>query len=584
VKFAAAAGGLLLLFFVVAGWAHAAEPLRLQLAGLEGAVRANVEAALALPPGLVRDGQIDRRWMERYMAQIPQQVALAMQPFGYFTPQVESHLEEAADGQLIKVNISPGEPVRVTKRRVAVVGPGSARGALTRLADSFPLKVGDPLDQAVYEEFKKELLDKALELGYLDAAFSVHEIRVDVAALATEIALEMDTGPRYYFGEGRFVGAQDYPEAFLRRFLTFEPGDIFSHASLGETQLQLLDSDRFSDIRLVADRENAKDRRIPVNVLLEPSPSRRLRPGIGYGTDTGARMSLLYRDLNIFNRGHELNLKANLAQKAQTVGASYVWPDAESLNSFTALRLTYEREDADTFLSSKLGVEAERMWDLKNGRKFSTYLQIFHEDYTVGEASDGMRMVLPGARFSHRHYRSLIRPKNGYHYSIEVRGGHPYLGSDIGLLQFMASGNILLGLPGQLSLLSRINAGWSLQNEPLEKIPASLRFFAGGDQSVRGYAYQSLGPRDDNGDVVGGEYLLVGSLELERALGEKWGLAVFYDVGNAFDDPGHIRLAQGAGLGVRYYTPVGPVRLDIARQVGEDDPSCRIHLSIGYGW
>ncbi|MDD4457854.1 MAG: BamA/TamA family outer membrane protein, partial [Syntrophotalea acetylenica] len=94
----------------------------------------------------------------------------------------------------------------------------------------------------------------------------------------------------------------------------------------------------------------------------------------------------------------------------------------------------------------------------------------------------------------------------------------------------------------------------------------------------------SLGPRDDNGDVVGGEYLLVGSLELERALGEKWGLAVFYDVGNAFDDPGHIRLAQGAGLGVRYYTPVGPVRLDIARQVGEDDPSCRIHLSIGYGW
>lgn len=101
---------------------------------------------------------------------------------------------------------------------------------------------------------------------------------------------------------------------------------------------------------------------------------------------------------------------------------------------------------------------------------------------------------------------------------------------------------------------------------------------------MRGYAYQSLGPEDSDGDVIGGKYLLVGSLELERALGEKWGLAAFYDAGNAFDEPGQIRLAQGAGMGLRYYTPVGPVRLDVARQIGEDNPSFRIHLSIGYGW
>jgi len=581
-----AVGILLLaaLIFILPVNGLAADPLRLELTGPEGEVRANVEAALAFPPGLVRDDRVDRRWLLRFVEKIPEQVTQAMQPFGYYKPVVRTRIEETDATYLVKVDIDPGEPVRVTKPQVEVTGPGAARGTLTRMAENFPLKTGTPLDQGVYERAKTELHNQALDLGYLDAVFSVHEIRIDLDALSAEIALELATGPRYFFGEARFRGAEDYPDAFLRRFLTFQPGDIFSYASLGQTQLQLLDADRFSEIRLIPDRDHGVEGRVPVDVVLKPSPSRRLRPGIGYGTDTGARMSLLYRDLNIFDRGHELELKANLAQNAQTAGAAYIFPDPQSLNSFTALRLTFEREDLDAYVSSKFTGEVERAWDLKKGRKFSTYLQIFQEDFTVGGEDNSLRMVLPGIRFSHRHYRSLIRPQNGYSYTLELRGGHQYLGSDTGLLQMLGSGKVLLALPGRFSLLTRIDTGWTLQNEPLDEVPTSLRFFAGGDQSVRGYAYQSLGPVDGDGDVIGGKYLLVGSLELERALGEKWGVAAFYDTGNAFDEPGQIRLAQGAGLGLRYYTPVGPVRLDVARQIGEDNPSYRIHLSIGYGW
>jgi len=574
----------LMPLYLCTGQGLAADPLSLELKGLEGEVRTNVEAALAFPPGLVRDGQVDRRWMVRFVEQIPQLVERAMQPFGYFEPTIRTHVDKIDETRLLIVDVEPGEPVRVAKLKVEITGPGTARGALTRLARDFPLRIGARLDQAVYEKAKKELQDQALNLGYLDADFSIHEIRIDLAELSAEIALELATGPRYYFGEAHFRGAKDYPDAFLRRFLTFQPGDIFSYASLGQTQLQFLDSDRFSEIRLLPDRDNTVDGRIPIDVVLKPSPSRRLRPGIGYGTDTGARMSLLYQDLNIFNRGHELELKANLAQDAQTAGAAYILPDSQSLKSFTALRLTYEREDVDAFLSSKITGELERAWDLKKGRKFSVYLQVFQEDFTIGGESNSLHMVLPGIRFSHGHFRSLVRPEHGYSYTLELRGGHQYLGSDTGLLQMLASGNVLLDLPGRFSLLARVDTGWTLQNEPLDDVPASLRFFAGGDQSVRGYAYQSLGPEDSDGDVIGGKYLLVGSLELERALGEKWGVAAFYDAGNAFDEPGHIRLAQGAGLGLRYYTPVGPVRLDVARQIGEQDPSYRIHLSIGYGW
>jgi len=570
--------------FLQPGAALAAEPLRLDLQGLEGPVRANVEAALAFPPGLVREGQIDHRWLQRFISQVPEQAARAMQTFGYFAPDIRTQIKETGDSRVLEVHIDPGKPVRVTKLQVKVSGPGTARGVLVRRADSFPLQIGTPLDQAAYENAKKELLNQALDLGYLDANFAVHQIRIDVENLSADVELELATGPRYYFGEARFKGAEDYPDAYLRRFLTFQPGDIFSYASLGETQVQLLDADRFKEIRLLPDRQAVSNARVPVDVVLEPSPSRRLRPGIGYGTDTGARMSLLYQDLNMFNRGHELQLKANLAQNAQTAGAAYTWPDTQSLNSFTAVRLTFEREDVDTVLSSKMTGEVERAWDLGQGRKISTYLQAFQEHFTVGDETDTLRMVLPGVRFSHRHYRNLIRPQNGYSYDLEIRGGHQYLGSDTGLLQMLASGNILLALPGRFSLLARMDTGWTLQNEPLNEVPPSLRFFAGGDRSVRGYAYQSLGPEDSDGDVIGGKYLLVGSLELERAVGEKWGLAGFYDAGNAFDELGQIRLAQGAGMGVRYYTPVGPVRLDVARQIGEDHPSFRIHLSIGYVW
>jgi translocation and assembly module TamA len=131
-------------------------------------------------------------------------------------------------------------------------------------------------------------------------------------------------------------------------------------------------------------------------------------------------------------------------------------------------------------------------------------------------------------------------------------------------------------------LLLRGQAGVTLQSEPLQSLPPSLRFFAGGDNSLRGYPYQSLGPKNPSGQVVGGKNLLVGTLEFEKAFSTTWGLAAFYDAGNAFDDFSQFQLKQNAGLGLRIYTPVGPIRLDLARQIGETDNQYRISLSIGF--
>ncbi|MCD4689804.1 MAG: BamA/TamA family outer membrane protein [Desulfuromonadaceae bacterium] len=211
-------------------------------------------------------------------------------------------------------------------------------------------------------------------------------------------------------------------------------------------------------------------------------------------------------------------------------------------------------------------------------------MQLFQEKYTVGDVTDSARMIVPGVRYSRRRYRDLVRPRKGHQYSLEVRGAHQWLGSDTGLLQVLAAGNLLQPLPGRLTLFTRVEGAFTAQNEPFADIPASLRFFAGGDQGVRGYAYQSLGPADDEGEVIGGKHQLVGSIELERAVGEKWGVALFYDIGNAFNDFTSMDLHQGAGLGIRRYTPVGPVHVDLARQFGVADPGVRVHFSIGFGW
>jgi translocation and assembly module TamA len=149
------------------------------------------------------------------------------------------------------------------------------------------------------------------------------------------------------------------------------------------------------------------------------------------------------------------------------------------------------------------------------------------------------------------------------------------------MLQALTSGIFLLPLPGKFSLFTRLATGFTLLNPPLRNMPVSLRFFAGGDRSVRGYAYQSLGPKNESGKVTGGKNLLVGSIEIERHIYKDWGIAVFYDAGNAFNSLSNITLFQGAGIGLRYYSPVGALKLDLARQIDVDNPRFRIHFSVG---
>ncbi len=225
----------------------------------------------------------------------------------------------------------------------------------------------------------------------------------------------------------------------------------------------------------------------------------------------------------------------------------------------------------------------EETYGLGRGKVGSMFVRYLYEDGDVAnEGSNVAKLVIPGVRYFQRAYDDPLNPNSGYQFRVEVRGSYDFLVSNLSIGQVIAAGSFMLPLTRNLTLHPRIEAATTVKDDDFSKVPPSMRFFVGGDNSVRGYKYKSRGPEDDNGDVIGGESLLVGSLELEYALNERWGLALFYDAGSAFDVSEEMDIIQGAGIGVRRYTPIGPIKLDLATKINDDNGGVRIHFSVGF--
>ena len=576
------AGLLSLLFFITAAPLYAAEVVEIVISGIEGDALNNVQKTLALPAGLAQEGVVDRLWLERFARQSEAKTRSALEPFGFYNPQVTTTVEPDGTHFRLLVVVTAGQPVRLGEVIITLTGQGAEEYGLISLTEAFPLKKGDILLHQQYEEAKRVFITTALQLGFPDAKWSRHELRINPAAGDAAIKLVLDTGNRYYFGATSIIGAPDYPDSFLRRHLTYASGEHFSYASLGETQRNFTNSERFKTVIINPEKQDAANFMIPTTIMLTPGPRISVGPGIGYGTDTGARFTIRYRDVNMFHQGHELYANLYLAERLQGLVTGYSIPDPRDVRSSTTLQLNLQQEDTATYESRIVALELARNRSFGAGKLGTAYVKAQLEEYTVGNEEATARLLLPGLRFSDNRYDNPVRPTRGFRYAFDVHGTHQWLGSDTELVQVLAEGSYLLPLPWRLSLHTRAKAGTTFFNDPLRDIPPSLRFFTGGDQSVRGYSYKSLGPRDASGRVVGGTQLLTGSVELERAIFKDWGVSVFYDAGNSFNSYSSVTLFQGAGIGLHYFTQVGALNLSVARPVGSDKSSIHIHFTVGF--
>ena len=572
----------LMLWLSFAPPLHAAEPVEIVVTGIEGDALKNVKEALVLPAGLVHEGKADRLWLERYAKQANEKTRSALEPFGYYNPLITVSVEPAGERQRLLVKVVPGEPVRLTEVTVTLVGPGKDERDLRSLVSTFPLNKGDVLLQHRYEEAKGALKSRAHDSGFLDAEFSRHEILIARSATTATIELVLDTGEKYYFGATDIQGAPDYPDSFLRRYLTYRSGELFSYPRLGETQLNFANSERFKEVIVTPKKEGAEAHRVPITVQLKAAPSISVRPGIGYGTDTGARFTVRYRDLNMFHLGHELYSHLYVAERLQGLVTGYILPSPRDVRSSTTLQLNLQQEETTTYNSRIVALELDRNRSFGKGKLGTAYVKAQYEEYSVGIQDSRSRLLLPGLRYSDDRYDNPVRPSRGFRYALDLHGTHQLLGSDTELVQVLAEGSYLVPLPWRLSLRTRAKGGVTLLSDPLRDIPPSLRFFTGGDQSVRGYSYKSLGPRDASGKVVGGKQLLTSSIELERALFKEWGVSLFYDAGNTFNSFSAVSLFQGAGVGLHYYTSVGALNLSVARPLEVERPTIHIHFTVGF--
>ncbi len=500
----------------------------------------------------------------------------ALAPFGYYAPTIDASLEQRGGSWHALYVVVPGKTVLVKKVHVAIEGPGQAE--FVALGKGFPLAVGAVLDQGLYEKGKKQLLRSVLKNGFLEAHFSRHELRVDRSRNEAEIVLILNTGPQFLFG--RTTSEQEIvtPE-LLARYLPYKAGDPWSPAKVQELQKVLYRTDFFSRVSVRGDVDHAEDLQIPVSVDLEsPEHLNRYGFGLGYATDTGARGQLEWRNRLLNTLGHKARGTLQVGERENAFTFLYDIPRANPQFDSYVLSSSYHDQSWDDTQTRLLtaGVSLEHAGPAVH---YGGSLEIRDEQYDVGITSGSSGLLMPGANLSLIWADNLLHTRNGLQVGVNLNGAAEAAGSDATFLQATGTGKLIFTPFDPWRLIGRGALGATLV-DAIDDLPPSLRYYAGGDQSIRGFGYKELGTRDASGSVVGGRYLVVGSVELERLINERWSIAAFFDVGNAMDDVA-IDFEKGAGMGCRFRLPFGQVRVDLASALSEDGYPLRLHLSVG---
>lgn len=573
---------LLCMCFCVAGLAQdeKASPVKVDIKGLEGELLDNVQATLGIlrqpPENLPLDN-----WVRRHHARAPKQIREALQPFGYYQPEIRADLASVEDKWHASYRISPGQAVRLRNVSVNVSGPGQDNPRLLAALSKIVLVPNDPLRHERYEEAKTLLREAALRTGYLDAKFTTSTLEVNVARHYADINLRFETGERYRLGAVHIEQAILKPE-FVQRYVPFSPGTPYDRAHLIELENGLIDSNYFSEVIVELQINQAVDYVVPIRVTTTPRKPQFYSFGLGYGTDTGPRVSTGFEWRRVNSSGHRASSDMKLSSVRKGLNAQYQIPIADVRKDTLALGASFLEEDAGDGISedSELGITHTTGWF---GWRRSLYLTLGQNVSRIGAEETRFDLLIPGVTLTRTRSDHPLYPRNSIGLSLDVHGAHLDWGSDATFLQGRIFTRYIRPLGEKSRLIIRGEVGATGLDEVTE-LPLSQRFFAGGDQSVRGYKYQSLGDVNANGAVVGGNYLLVGSVEVDRLIWGDWGLAAFVDTGNA-SSHSDMDLLTGAGVGIRWRSPVGLVRLDLASPLDDppdgDDSSIRLHFGIG---
>ncbi len=546
--------------------------------GVEGAPRDNILAFLDINrfAGKPAPEETELRWLH---GNAERNIRDALQPFGYYEPAIESALNRVAAGWEARYRIQPGRAMRVAAVDIQVLGEGEQDPAFQKLLAALPVAKGQVLDQPKYEQLKLNLETLATERGYFDARFTEHAIEIDLQAYEAAVKLHYDTGKRYRFGDIAFKQDILSPK-LLNRYPRFKPGDPYDANELLKLQSDLGGSPYFSQVQIDTSQDTVTHT-APIDVQLTPNKKRKFSAGLGYGTDTGVRGKAKVEQRWINRQGHHYEAELQLSPIKSVLGFKYIIPGQDPTTDEYALTAGYTLQNYDDQDYERVALGGS--WQRQDGKWLKNYnLSLQYEDYQIGDEPRSTSLLLiPGLNWTWIDADDRLYTTRGLLFGFELRGASTLLLSDINFVQGVLHLKWVRALNDDNRLIARGDLGATAIKEDFEDLPASLRFYTGGDASVRGYAYNKIGPTDDGGTVVGGKNLVVGSLEYEHRVWGDWSVAAFIDSGDAFDGASP-ELKTGAGLGLRWRSPVGPVRIDFAS--GLDRPpgdAFRFSFSIG---
>lgn len=563
--------GALLLSLSCAALAKSELEVRVQPSNDE--LRANVEGYVG---GL---GDRDEEALLRFSRGAEEQARKAAQALGYYQPRIDSEVKGGKDPRLV-LTIDPGEPVHLRNVTVRIDGPAASLKAF-RVPGNAGLKPGAVLNHGRYEDAKRVIQNQASRYGYFSGRFTQQKLLVDPQAGLADIELVYDSGPRYALGPVSFEGDTPFDEDLLQRMVPFKAGTAYDSELIAELNQALQSSGYFEGVRVDAAPTAATDNVIPVAVKLDTRKPRTMGLGLGFSTDVGPRAKANWTRHWVNPQGHSYGWEAEVSAPRQNVGLWYDVPLDPPLTDKMRYAGGYQYEElaGTDSLSKLLTVGPEWHSKLPSGWQRVVSLKWQREEYRLGDDAGLSTLLMPGVSYSYLRSDNRIDPHNGYRLQFDTKVAKEGLGSDNNLLYGTAMVKGLTTVFDKHRLLARAQIGGSATNG-YKSIPPSLRFFAGGDQSVRGYDYQSLSPENSEGDRIGGRYMVAGSLEYQYSIAEKWRVATFIDQGNSFNSLELPSLKTGVGVGVRWVSPVGPIRLDLAHAM-DDEGGIRLHFSMG---
>ncbi|UHH08627.1 autotransporter assembly complex protein TamA [Luteimonas fraxinea] len=582
--------------------AHAARVERVDIIGLDEEMTENVRVSLGLQDAVGRD--ISGRRMGYLLREAERETRKALEPFGYYSPTIDVQRDREGDVLSVRVVVDPGQPVRVRNSDIAIIGEGGQDRYLARDIARFVPSEGAVFSHPEYDASRNQLSRRLTERGYFDAEFASRRVEVTRADFAADIDVVWNSGDRYNMGATTFeqTPEQIINDDLLENLVYWEEGSYYHQGRIDRLRSSLGRLDYFSNIDIEPQVDQANERReVPVKVTLTPAKRSIYTSGVSYGTDSGAGIRLGVERRYVNMRGHKALAQLDYAQRRKTLTLQYRVPAFAWLDGWYTASLQMADEQTDYIDSRRVELVGSRNGQYNEFLNLIASIHVLRERWAYAPEEDPDNPVVDDDEFAGALYRyatfaypslraeyidvdDRLFPTSGIGGSVMLRGGLEGVGSDASFGQIHLRASWFKGIGERNRLMVRGELGHTF-TDVLVGIPPSLRFYAGGDRSIRGYDWREVGPRIPARDgrrafAIGAKNVVTASVEFERYFTDTIGAAVFVDSGDAFDGTSP-EWRTGVGIGARYKSPVGPLKLDIARGLDNPDSSFTIGLSIG---